>query len=57
MVSAVHQVMTIGNKQMIDCLIQDFGADLNMKTHNELSVLHCAAQHYAGYLSMLILVK
>ena len=42
---------------MIDCVINDFKADLNVKTHNELSVMHCAAQHYTGYLSILMLVK
>ena len=49
--------MTLGNRLLINCVINDFKADLNQKTHNELSVMHCAAQHYVGYLSMLILVK
>ena len=42
---------------MIDCVINDFKADLTAKTHNELSVMHCAAQHYQGYLAILMLVK
>lgn len=55
--SAVHQVVTVGKKQMIDCLIHEFKADFDVKTNNELSVMHFAAQHYIGYLTLLILVK
>lgn len=53
----MHQVMAIGNKELIELMLHGFKGDPNMKTHKGLSVMHCAAQHYSGYLSMLILVK
>lgn len=53
----MHQVMAIGNKTLIDCLINQFKADIHVKTHKQLSIMHCAAQHYTGYLSILILAK
>ena len=39
------------------CIIEDFKADLDTKTAVGLTPLHCAAQHYGGYLSILKLVK
>jgi len=32
-----------------------FGANLHVKTNNDLTVMHCAAQSYTGYLSILML--
>ena len=46
LVQAVHQAVTLGSKVIFECIVNDFKADLNVKTHNELSVMHCAAQHY-----------
>ena len=53
----MHQVMAIGNKTLIECLIDQFKADIHVKTYKQLSIMHCAAQHYTGYLSILILAK
>ena len=47
--------MTIGNKAIIDILLRDFRASLDVRTQNRLSVMHLAAQTYTGYLSMLVL--
>jgi len=49
--------MTIGNRTLINILLHDFGASLDLVTQNKLSVLHCAAQQYYGYISILILIK
>lgn len=50
--------MTIGNRALIDILLKDFGAGLESRTHtHKLSVMHRAAQTYAGYVSILILRK
>ena len=54
-ISAVHQVMSIGNRNLINVLLHDFEASLEMTTQNKLTVMHCAAQQYYGYLSMLVL--
>lgn len=55
--SAIHQVMTLGNRELIDILVDEFNASLEVRAHNELSVMHYAAQSYAGYLSILVLVE
>ena len=49
--------MNLGNKQLIDILMDEFHASLDVKAHNDVSVLHYAAQQYSGYLSILLLVK
>ena len=56
-IMAIHQVMTLGSKSMIDCLVNKFGADLSSLTAKDQSVMHCAAQACTGYTSILILVK
>ena len=38
-------------------MIEDFKASIEATTSVGLTPLHCAAQHYGGYLSILILVK
>lgn len=55
--AAVHQVMTSGNRTLINILLNDFGASLDLVTKNRLSVLHLAAQQYYGYISILVLMK
>ena len=42
-ISAVHQVMTMGNRQLIDAILNDFDADVNLRTQKKLTVMHCAA--------------
>ena len=49
--------MIIGNLTMINILLKDFCASVDHLTQNKLSVLHCAAQQYYGYISILILIK
>ena len=49
--------MTLGNRELIDILIDEFNAPLDVKAHNEMNVMHFAAQYYNGYISILILVK
>ena len=49
--------MNLGNRPLIDILMEDFDASLNVKAHNDVTVMHYAAQQYSGYLSILILVK
>ena len=49
--------MSLGNKQLIDILMDEFHASLDVKAHNDVSVMHYAAQQYSGYLSILLLVK
>ena len=49
--------MNLGNKQLIDILVDDFKAPLDVKAYNDVSVMHYAAQQYSGYLSILLLVK
>lgn len=49
--------MTIGNKALIDLLLNDFAANLDALTQKKLSAMHCAAQTYSGYMSILVLVK
>ena len=55
--SAIHQAMILGNRELIDILIDEFNAPLDVKAHNEMNVMHFAAQQYNGYISILILVK
>ena len=54
---AVHQVMTLGNRTLLDILLRDFDADVELRTNNKLSVMHLAAQTYAGYIAIFILQK
>ena len=49
--------MTIGNRSLIDAILDDFKASLDNRTQNGLTVMHCAAQSYSGFLSILILNK
>ena len=53
---AVHQVMNYGILNQIKTVVDEFGADVGARMHNQLSTLHCAAQSYCGYLSILVLV-
>ena len=55
--SAIHQAMILGNRELIDILIDEFNAPLDVKAHNEMNVMHFAAGQYNGYISILILVK
>lgn len=55
--AAIHQVMNIGNRTMINILLRDFEASLDLVTQNKLSILHLAAQQYNGYMSLLVLIK
>ena len=55
--SAIHQAMNLGNREIIDILIDEFDASIEVKAYNDLTVMHYAAQKYAGYISILILVK
>lgn len=54
---AVHQAVTLGNRLLIDALLKDFDASIEPLTQNKLSVMHLAAQTYAGYMSILVLRK
>ena len=56
-IQAIHQAVTIGNKVLLECIIRDFRADIDVQTAFGLTPMHCAAQHYGGYLSILLLVK
>ncbi len=49
--------MIIGNRPLIEAVIKGFEVNLEHRTANQLSVMHCAAQKYAGYIAMLILKK
>jgi len=49
--------MTMGNRALIDLLLKDFAASLDVQTHNKLTPMHCAAQTYAGYVSILVMQK
>ena len=49
--------MNYGILNQIKTVVDEFGADVNARIHNQLSTLHCAAQSYCGYLSILVLVK
>ena len=49
--------MNYGILYQIKTVVDEFGADVNDRMHNQLSTLHCAAQSYCGYLSILVLVK
>ena len=49
--------MTIGNRALLDAMLNDFDASLEPVTQNGLTVMHCAAQSYAGYVSILVLKK
>ena len=42
---------------MIEAMLHEFEAPLDMITKNGLSVMHCAAQSYPGYISILMLHK
>ena len=41
--SAIHQVMNLGNKPLIDILVERFHARLDVTAQNEVSVMHYAA--------------
>ena len=47
--------MTLGNRTLIYLILNNFNADLDVYTLKKLSVMHCAAQSYQGYISILIL--
>ena len=47
--------MTLGNRTLIHLILNNFNGDLNTLTLKKLSVMHCAAQSYQGYISILIL--
>ena len=47
--------MTLGNRTLIHLILKNFNADLDVLTLKQLSVMHCAAQSYQGYISILIL--
>jgi ankyrin repeat protein len=49
--------MTLGILSQIERVVGEFNADINSRMHNDLSTMHCAAQSYCGYLSILMLVK
>jgi hypothetical protein len=49
--------MSFGILSQIKRVVNDFGADIKARMHNKLSTMHCAAQSYSGYLSILVLVK
>ena len=53
---AIHQVMSFGILSQIERVVTEFEADVNALMHNQLSTMHCAAQSYSGYLSLLMLV-
>ena len=40
---------------MINILTEKMNANINTKMHNNLSAMHCAAQTYAGFLSIALL--
>ena len=42
-IQAIHQAVTVGSKQILDCIIENFKADLDAKTAVGLTPLHCAA--------------
>ena len=49
--------MAMGNRALIDALLVNFDADLSPITLKKLTAMHCAAQQYSGYISMLIMAK
>ena len=49
--------MSLGNRSLIEAVVYGFQADLNLLTAKNLTVMHCAAQSYQGYISLLILHK
>jgi len=52
---AIHQVITLGDLKMIHILVDEMHADIDSKMHNQLSTMHCAAQTYAGAVSIIAL--
>lgn len=54
---AIHQACSFGILSQITRIVDDFGANVNNKVHNQLTTLHCAAQTTCGYLSILVLVE
>ena len=55
--SAIHQVVSLGNRELIDIIVDEFAASIEVTAHNELTVMHYAAQSYSGYISILMLVR
>ena len=49
--------MSFGILSQIELVVEEFGADVRARMHNKQSTLHCAAQSYSGYLSILVLVQ
>jgi hypothetical protein len=43
---AIHQVMSLGNLELIETVVVQMRADCSVLTNNCLSVMHCAAQTY-----------
>lgn len=54
-IKAIHQVISLGDQELLRTVVIDFRADLNVKAKGEMSVLHFAAQNYTGYLSLMVL--
>ena len=52
---ALHQAVSLGELRLITILTDKMNANINSKMHNNLSVVHCAAQTYAGALSLIVL--
>lgn len=40
---AIHFAALKGNKKIVDLLVKDFKAQIDAKTSNGLSIMHCAA--------------
>ena len=49
--------MSLGQLQIMDLFVVGLRTDLNVLMLNQLSVMHCAAQTYAGFLSILYMSK
>jgi ankyrin repeat protein len=49
--------MSFGILNQIEMVVKKFGANVEARMHNKLSTMHCAAQSYSGYLSILVLVQ
>lgn len=47
--------MGLGDSDLLDIIIVDFGGDLNVKAAHGIQVQHFAAQQYTGYLSLLLM--
>ena len=50
-------MVSLGNRELIDIIVDEFEASIEVTAHNELTVMHYAAQSYSGYISILMLVR